>query len=218
MTDTPTLPEMQAAALIADIERQVSKEVGVLIESAEQEAARLVAQAFKLACIRAAEAIAALRRENARRRAEVEAQIETQKRIAEQALAAKALDKALPMLAEALVERWQNEAARDTWAIATARYVREHLRSGTARVEHPPLWDAAGQSRFLAELDGKFDAPGFTCDEALSAGLRIRTAGAVVDATPRGLMCDAMNVRGMLLAKMNAGRDACPVDRPGGQP
>jgi F0F1-type ATP synthase membrane subunit b/b' len=218
MTDALTLPETQAAALIADIEHQVSMEAGALIESAEQEAARLIAQAFRLARTRAAEAIAALRRDGARQRAEVEAQIETQKRIAEQALAAKALDKALPMLADALVERWQNAAARDVWAVAAARCVRERLRGGTARVEHPPLWDAAGQSRFLAELDGKFDAPGFTCDETLSAGLRIRVAGALVDATPRGLMWDAMNVRGMLLAEMSAGRDISSVDRPGGQP
>jgi hypothetical protein len=52
------------------------------------------------------------------------------------------------------------------------------------------------------------------CDEALRAGLRIRTAGALVDATPDGLLCDAMNVRGMLLAEMNAGRDSSSVERP----
>jgi hypothetical protein len=218
MTDALTLPETQAAALIADIERQVDTEAGIVIQVAEQEAAQLIAQAFGLARTRAAEAIAALRRENARQRAEIEAQIETQRRIAEQALAAKALDKALPMLAEALMRRWQNEAARNAWAIATARCVRERLRSSTSRVEHPPLWDAATQSRFLAELGGKFEALDFMCDEALSAGLRIRTAGALVDATPRGLMWDAMNVRGMLLAEMSAGRDISAVERPGGQP
>jgi hypothetical protein len=218
MTDAPTLPETQAAALIADIEHQVSTEVGALIESAEQKAARLVAQAFRLARTRAAEAIAALRRDGARRLAEAEAQIETQERIAEQALAAKALDKAVPLLAEALVERWQNEAARDAWSIATAHYARERLRGGTAQVEHPPLWDAATQSRFLAALGAKLEAPDFMLNATLSAGLRIRTAGALVDATPDGLMCDAMTVRGMLLAEISAGRSATSADRPGGQP
>ena len=164
MTDAPRLPETKAAALIADIERQVGTEVDALIESAEQEAARLIAQAFRLARTRAAEAISALRRDGARRLAEVEAQIETQERIAGQALAAKALDKALPLLAKALDERWQDEAARDAWSIATARYARERLRGGTARVEHPPLWDAATQSRFLAALDAKLDAPDFMLD------------------------------------------------------
>lgn len=214
----PLLPETQAAALIAEIERQVDGEAGASIESAEQEAAQLVAQAFRIARTRVVEAIAALRRENARRRAEVEAQIETQRRIAEQVLAAKALDKAVPMLAEALVERWQNEAARHVWIGAVARFARERLLGGTSRVEHPPLWNAEARSRFLAELGDKFEIPDFVCDETLTAGLRITTAGAVVDATPHGLVCDAINVRGMLLAEINAGRDAGSRHRLGGQP
>jgi hypothetical protein len=205
LNPTTLIPAAQSDALLQEIERQTHEECLALAASAEREARALVSDARAAARKRMHDAIEELRREGARRLARAEAQRDTEARLSAQQSAVAVIARAWPLLVDALVARWHDPVGQTAWAEATARHARDRLRVDTWVVEHPIDWSADAQRRFGELLDGRDGAVRFEADRNLSAGLRIKAAGATLDATAQGLLADRPAVAGMLLAEIDAG-------------
>ncbi len=208
----------QSAALLQEIEQQTSDECKAQVAAAEQQAHALIAQAHAAARRRVHEAIVELRREGARRLARAKAQVETQARQRAQQHAVAVIRRAWPLLAEALVARWRDPAARLAWADGVARCARDRLRTGTWTVEHPADWSADEQRNFRIALGAGDDAITFAADGDIAAGIRIRAAEATLDATPQGLLVDRQAVAALLLAEIAATDDRWTARPSGEQP
>ncbi len=198
----------QTDALLKEIERQAKDEIRVIVDTAEREADTIVAQAHANVRRRMHDAIEQLRREGARRRSRAKAQVETEQRMRDQQHAVEAIDRAWPLLLEALAARWRDSAGRRVWTTSAARQARERLRHGTWIVQHPADWNADEQRDFRAALDaGDAAKITFTIDNEVTAGLRIRAEQATLDATPQGLLADQSAIAAMFLAEMGQGKE-----------
>jgi hypothetical protein len=208
----------QSAALLQEIEQQTSDECEALVTAAERQAHALVAQAHVVARRRVHEAIGELRHEGARRLARAKAQVETQARQRAQQHAVAVIRRAWPLLADALVARWRDPAARRAWADGVAHYARDRLRTGPWTVEHPADWSADEQRNFRIALCAGDDAITFAADGDIAAGIRIRAAEAKLDATPQGLLVDRQAVAALLLDEIAATDDRWTARPSGEQP
>jgi len=208
VSPTALIPSLQADALAREIEQQLKDEASAATQAAERAAQATVAQARKTARGRLHEAIEGLRREGERRLMQAKAQLETQTRAVHQRQAATALQEAVPLLREALADRWRGAGARRAWTDTVARLCVRRLRRGAWAVEHPADWSAKEQKAF-AECIG--DADGielsFNPDKGLSAGLKVKSDQAMLDATIDGLLADRRTIAGLLLQELD---DAVP--------
>jgi len=200
MNETSLIPTLQYEALAREVERQFDAECGAVIAAAEREASTIVAQARAAARRRVHQAIIELRQEGASRLATAAAQRDTERRVRIQRQAAQVVRDAEPLLEVALNTRWRAAESRKQWAEAIARLCVLRLRPGSWRVVHPASWSAPEQREFAsligARNDGELD---FTVDDAVKAGLRIEADGAVLDATPPGLLADRRFVAAQIL-------------------
>jgi hypothetical protein len=218
LNSTNLVSTAQSAALLQEIEQQTSDECKAQVAAAEQQAHALIAQAHAAARRRVHEAIVELRREGARRLARAKAQVETQARQRAQQHAVAVIRRAWPMLADALVARWRDPAARLAWADGVARCARDRLRTGPWTVEHPAYWSADEQRNFRIALGAGEDAITFAPDGDIAAGIRIKAAEAKLDATPQGLLVDRQTVAALLLAEIAATDDRWTARPSGEQP
>lgn len=216
MNSADLVSTAQSAALLQEIEQQTGDECKALVAAAERQTHALIAQAHAAARRRVHEAIGELRREGARRLARAKAQIETQARQRTQQRAVAAIEQAWPLLAHALVARWRDPAARMTWADGVARCARDRLRTNAWTIEHPADWNAEEQQLFRTSLGALDDAVTFVADGSIAAGIRIKAAEAMLDATLQGLMVDRPAVAALLLAEIASTDDRSAARVPGG--
>ena len=205
MSPASLIPSLQSDALAREIEQQLKDETGAVIAAAERDARDVIAQARTAARGRLHDAIAELRREGDRRLARANAQVETEARGEAQRQAARAVTEALPLLTEALSERWREPQSRRLWIVGLVKLCDARLRRGAWTVTHPPGWAVNEQREFTTALgagDGLKVA--FEADKNLISGLTISADQAVLDATPRGLLADLRNIAGLLLDEIGA--------------
>lgn len=207
MTTGSLIPGLQSDALTREIEQQLKDETAAILNKAGQESRDALAQARKSARGRVREAIGELRREGELRLARAHAQVDAELRTQAQRQSARAVADAMPMLREALAERWRDAAARKEWAAAAARQAGKRLRRGDWRVSHPADWGAEEQKSF-ADAVGGADGITFKADKTLTAGLRIAADQATLDATPDGLLADTRTIAALLLDELTKGAPA----------
>ncbi|WP_333823481.1 hypothetical protein [Pinisolibacter sp.] len=201
MTTSDTAPDTRADDLVREIEAQSEAECRALLDAARLEAQAIVREAAAAATRHVHDAMEDLKRDGARRLARAKAQIDTEMRVRDQALAAGNLRDGCPMLVVAVAERWNDAAARRSWAIALARQAFERLRPGNWVVEHPKDWAEDEAGAFLEALPA--EARGgvrFRAVDDFEAGLRVVAPGVVLDATPERLLADKPAVQALLLA------------------
>lgn len=199
---TASIAEAQSRALLDEIEQQIAAECRAIHDLAQEEAARLIADAHHGARARAHDTLRELRREGARRLARAKAQLESDARKRKQERVHALVERAWPMLAEALIARWRDRQARDVWIAAAARYAEEHLPAGTWAVIHPNDFSSEDRDSLQAVVGGQ-SALTFRADGDLQAGLRIETAQAALDATAAGLLADHETIAAMLLSEID---------------
>lgn len=198
---TPTLVQtLQSKTLVREIEKEIAAESHAATEASEREARDLVTRARADARQRIHNAIKDLRRQGTREIARARARVETELRMREQRRTAQALAMALPLLGDALAARWRDPRGRALWTQRAAAAGRAHLRSGAWLVEHPTDWMAEEQREFAAAI-GPDDGIeiSFKADGDLTAGIRIVSDQARLDATPQGLLADAQTIGALLL-------------------
>jgi F0F1-type ATP synthase membrane subunit b/b' len=206
VSPTALIPSLQADALAREIEQQLKEETGAAREAAEREARATVAHARKTARTRLHEAIRQMRREGERRLMQASAQLETQKRAAQQREAARAVAEAMPLLHKAMAARWKDTEARRRWAENVAKLCATRLRPGQWTVTHPADWSASDQKAFAKLLSGNTRVElTFKADKKLIAGLKVAGDQAVLDATLAGLLADERTIEGLVLQALDEG-------------
>ena len=202
MSEASLIPSLQSDALVREIEQQLVQETAALRAAAERDARDVIAQARATARGRLHDAIAELRREGGRRLARAKAQIETEERAQAQRQAARAVSEGLPLLIDALSERWRDAKCRRLWIDSVAKLCDAHLRRGAWTVAYPADWAAEEQHDFAASLGGDVKVD-FEADKDLTAGLKVAADQAVLDATPRGLLADLRTIAGLMLDEID---------------
>jgi vacuolar-type H+-ATPase subunit E/Vma4 len=200
------IPSLQSDALVREIEQQLKHENGAIAAGAKRDAHAVLAQARAAARGQVHEAIEELREEGARRLTRAKAQLDTQTRARAQQQAAKAIGDALPLLREALEQRWRDRDSRRQWTAAVASLCARHLRPGAWAVEHPKDWSAQERKQFVAAI-GEDSEVSFRTKDNVAAGLRISTDDAVLDATPQGLLTDSITIAALLLDAIGGGEE-----------
>lgn len=212
MTKPEISPDNRADDLVREIERQCATECDAILDAARREARGIIADAFAAARAHVHAAIDDMRRDGERRLARARAQIATEMRVRDQALAAGNLRDGCPMLVNAVAERWGDPAARRRWAAHLAEEARARLRPGDWVVEHPADW---GDDERAAFLDHLGPTPGavvsFRRADDIDCGLRIRAQGATLDATPERILADKPAVQALLLAAIGRLRPPPPA-------
>lgn len=197
-----TLHDPLSKALLAEIDRQVAAECRDIEAAGRREAAAILSDAHGAARIRVRDAIAAMRREGALQLRHAEAQRSTRLRMAEEARIGEMLRRACPQLIDVVVRRWQEAGSRKAWIEAVARVARERLVGGALTVEHPATFDDRDRSQFLAAAGETSGTVVFEACNEFAVGLRIRAAGALLDATPEALLGNRPMIESMLLAEL----------------
>jgi vacuolar-type H+-ATPase subunit E/Vma4 len=104
----------------------------------------------------------------------------------------------------ALEKRWADPARRASWLQAAIGQAQAMLTERTWRIEHGEGWseDERAQLAKLAAGDrGPHREVELACDPAVRAGIRIRTPGAVLDATAAGLLAARTQIESEFLAQ-----------------
>jgi len=195
-----------ADALIREIEDAGAKERRAIEEAADREAAAIVRRALADVHRRAHEEIVALRRESERRLARAAAQIETERRLRDQARAAEILHTGCPDLIHFVVERWAQKKPRRFWIESMAADARRRLPPGDWIVEHPRDWTAEDEDALRVALSPQAVLTFRETDE-FDAGFRIEADGATLDCTPERLLAEQSVNQARLLAEMSAELD-----------
>jgi len=205
---TATLANSHAEALIREIEDEGAKERRAIAEAAEREAAAIVRRALADVRRRVHDEIGALRREIERRLARAAAQIETERRLRDQARAAEILHTGWPDLIHHVVERWTHKGPRQFWIASMAADACKRLPPGAWTVEHPREWTSDDETQLRAALPSKAVLT-FQATDEFDAGFRIKADGATLDCTPERLLAEKTVIQARLLAEMSA-----EVDKP----
>jgi hypothetical protein len=203
MSPASLIPSLQSDALVREIEQQLKDETAALLATAEGEARDVMARARTATRGRLHDSIVELRKEGHTRLARAQAQVETESRAQAQREAALAVSEAMPLLADALSERWRAPPSRRLWIDNVVKLCRARLPRTAWTVAHPDGWPVDEQREFAASLgagDGLDIA--FEADKNLAAGLKVSADQAVLDATPRGLLADLRTIAGLLLEEI----------------
>ncbi len=198
--------ETLARSLADEVRKEVESECREVLEAARREADEIVAHAFTYARARGHAAIDAMRQEGKRRLTRAEARRQTREQRFNDARAAEALQRALPLLEPAILQRWGDEAGRRLWLEAVARHAQARLLPGDWAVEHPLGFTSEDRDRLLAFLKcAGGDNIVFRASAGVKAGVRVRAEGAVLDGTSDALVADQSAIGSLLLAELSSG-------------
>lgn len=211
MNDETAQPGEKLDALLDTVRRHAEEEGRAIDERAAQEARAIVARAHQDARAKVHAAIVLERENGARALEKVRARIETTKRQKFQDAEAAFLDLCGPHLEQALAARWADADQRRAWLAAALRRALEHLHPGRWHIEGPAGWAVEELAPFIpsiAEVSGA--EPLVTTSPGLGAGLRIAANGAVVDASPAGVLADRGEIAALLLAELFESKGGAP--------
>ncbi|MCU0950950.1 MAG: hypothetical protein MUC68_07755 [Burkholderiaceae bacterium] len=202
--------EQRTLALLAVVAEYRQQRCAALLDPARQQVREQVVAALRDARRRVRTAIAEERKRSAAALAAAQAQLATERRLAQQRRAAARLTDGWIALRAALQSRWNTPAQRRAWIdthLARAQDVLHAVHESGAdaavtawRLSGPADWPAAERAEVAARLralgaravDDHIDPP-------LTAGFRVQAGHNVLDATLDGLLADRAAVQGRLL-------------------
>ena len=204
MNELDGIVGVQVDALMDLLEKSRDGHCARIREQAELQAADIRRRARRLARERVS---AAAHEERARLEREirmVEAEIETEQRKRARARDMALIEAGRARLANALEACWEARAEREKWAENAVLEAGEVLLGREWTLEHPPHWPAEERD-WVIDLARERCGATVTAEavDGLDIGLRIRSAGAVVDMSVPGLLANARTVDGELLAEFN---------------
>ena len=198
-----SLAAAQAKALIEAINARRDQDCEQVFADGRAASDRIIAAARAQARRRFHTAAETLRRDGARQIAQAEARRDTELRLRRQRARSALVAKAWPRLAEALAGRWRDRSARSRWIRAALEMASARLGRGSWQIEHPA---AEGDEirRALAQIGEPLVNIEWTLmpSDAITAGLRLRADGAVLDARPEALLALQSRVEAALIAEI----------------
>jgi hypothetical protein len=162
------------------------------LDAARADAQQVLGAARRDARQRVARAILASREQRARELSAARAELGTRLRLVVQRTEERWLALAWPRLEAELQARWRAPDSRRRWIASALALGRARLEPGW-RIEHPLDLPEGELSMEGAEL---------VPSDAITAGIRIASGSAVLDATAAGLLRRADSVKGRLLAEL----------------
>ena len=194
--------DAQTRALIAQLRRYESDQVGEILERGHASAHALVAGALAEARASVSKAVGRERSRRQAARTKASARDETRARLAVQLRLGEVLAAGWTQLPDLLAERWQHPEQRQHWCLAALTLARQLLLGNKFLIEYAP-----GPSQ--AEITAMAAACGerqvtLQSAPALGAGLRVTAPGAVLDASVDSLLADRERIQSMLLAAYQA--------------
>jgi F0F1-type ATP synthase membrane subunit b/b' len=204
MNESDSIVRKQADALKQLLEQSRNAHCRTVHDQAEAQAAEIRKRARRAARDRVSKAAHEERARLERELRLVEAEIETERRRRGRLRDSALIEAGRAALASALAKRWGDPAERAEWAEAAVIEAGEVLLGRAWVLEHPASWAADEREQALAfarercgvEIEAQ-------ADEALAAGLRVRTDGASVDMSVAGLLANERSLEGALLAEFN---------------
>lgn len=197
--------DAQVEALLERIATNRDRHCAQLRSATELHARDLLRSARKeaLADVRAASARERKQAEQALQQAVATAALETRQRA--QAATRTLLAVMWSAIDGVLEARWSDAAHRKSWLEAAVHQANCLLSEPSWRIEHGAGWpnEELGALAALSAGDerGPARALELACDPSLRAGIRIRTAGACLDATPVGLLASRAEIESEFLAQ-----------------
>lgn len=202
MSSAPAAPDPPLQALLDHIRSESERECGEITQRADAEVRRLLRAARHDAREHVRHALAAQRGEAEAQCTAARAAADTRLRRRRQQLARRTLDQAWPLLEQALIARWRDPQARALWVRAALDTAGRRLPGRHWSVAHPSDWRIEEGETLLRDPAREVDAR-WQPDAALSAGLRIESDGAFVDASLQGLLVRRAQIEGWLLAQLD---------------
>ncbi len=208
-TSGPTPPasvlDAQVEALSQRIAADRDRRCAEARAAAERQARELLRSARKEAMANVSEAVTRERKhaEQALRQAQASVELEERRR-AQQATRV-LLEAMWAAIGPALEARWSDQAQRSAWLLAAVGQARTLLRERSWRIEHGEGWSEDQRDALAKLAAGEGPAAArevaLACDPAVGAGIRIRTAGACLDATVTGLLASRARIESEFLAQ-----------------
>jgi hypothetical protein len=204
MNEFDSVVRTQVEALLKLLDSSRQSHCSEVRAQAEQQALAIRQRARRLARERVSKAAAGERErlEHEIRMAQAEIDTELRKRARKRDLAL--IKAGGSLLAEALAARWRDPGERRAWAKATVAEAASVLLGREWTLEHPADWPADELDEAISHAREHYGATVSAArDEVLDKGLRIRSAGALVDMSIAGLLANARTIEGELLAEFN---------------
>lgn len=197
--------ERQVRALLGVAEDYRARHCSALLDAADARSRRILEHAHAAARSRLREALSDQRERLDASIAEAETELVTQHRVSTQKRLAAALQASLPLLKQAMHERWRSLSARALW-------VEQHLKVAGAvlpptgwTIAHPPDWSQEEREEVRHRLLAQgIENPRFESDATLSAGIRVACGLNLLDASLDGLLADRALIEGRLLHFLEA--------------
>jgi hypothetical protein len=186
--------------LIADDRR---RGCGTAVDAGHREAGEIAGNAWAQARRRLRETLAAERSRLRERLGAAEAHLENERRQHDQRRSAALLAAAWNALPAALEARWADGEARRRWVSHIAEAALRQLPGGDWSVAHAPGLESAEREALAARLAGAGDdPPTIAPDEALRAGLKLRSGANLVDGSLEGLLDERTAIEARLLDRL----------------
>lgn len=202
---------MNKTGLLSLLEESGEQQCRALRSEAATKLSELRRKAFARARQRVGAAVADERKRMNQAIARVEAEVETTLRQRLLAHDAALVEQGRELLAEALLQLWQDPGARRVWAATLLEAAARVAMARDWRIECPPDWPSEEQAETTRRAA---DAHGARVEvepsEALKAGLKLVSGGLVVDMSLAGLLVDRDSIDGAVLElvrRAQAGED-----------
>lgn len=190
-------------ALLDAVARDRDSRCRTLREEAETEARTLLAATRAQARQTVAAAVASERLRDAEAYRRMQARIDTHHRLQQQRTQKRQLEQAWTLLRSALLERWEDPAARRLWIEAALKRAGLVLQPDHWTIAHPAAWATGERSQIHAWLHDRAGVSAtFEADESLPAGLCVRRDQACFDASLDGLLAARHRIEAQLLAEL----------------
>lgn len=187
--------------LIKLVEAYRDAECRALRDAARREAAELLGRTYQDERARLHQRVIAERAGARERIQAARAERDTRERAGGERASTRILAVAWPRLETALLARWRDPAGRRLWVQVVLDQARRLLPKGTWTLRHAPDWPAAEWQDLATTLAAELGTePRFVADGAVTAGLAIEGAGAVLDGSLEGFTKDRARIEARLLA------------------
>jgi hypothetical protein len=206
--------ERNTRALIDLVQQAAASRRAALIDAARAQARAMLRDARQQARAQARRVFDDERARARQKLAAATATLQTRQRLALQRRDAALLASGWALLPEALVQRWQQPAARLAWIGRALAAARDALPTPEWRIVHPPDWPAGERDALAAKVAHDTGvAPRIDVDPALRAGIVITADATSVDATLDGLLADRNEIGAALLQQLEDQRDIHSIER-----
>jgi hypothetical protein len=190
---TSSVLDTQVGALLQRLATDRDRRCAEMRAATERQARELLRSARKEALVNVRQAITRERKhaEQALRQAQASAALEVRERA--QQITRALLERMWAAIGAVLEARWADAARRRSWQQAAVRQAQALLSERSWRIEHGTgcSEDELGALTKLAAAADGLGPPReieLVCDPTVHVGIRIRTVGVCLDATPAGLL------------------------------